>query len=119
LVELHLPGHFLILAHLLLAFHVPPDDLLQDLFLLVKLVRGHGHAVALQHPQEVLGGHLSIGVHLVKEVLRQGWCLVTSEVLAVLLGCTVLFYSFENGVVFFFLLVLLLLVLMVFGDFVD
>jgi len=33
-----------------LAFHVPADDLLEDLFLLVNLVRGHGHAVALHHP---------------------------------------------------------------------
>jgi len=118
LVELHLPGHFLVLAHLFLAFHVPADDLLQDLFLLVNFVRCHGHAVALQHPQEVLGGHLSIGVNLVEQVLRQGWRLFTSFVLAFLLGCAVLFYSFKYGVVLFFLLVLLL-ELMVFNDFVD
>jgi hypothetical protein len=118
LVELHLSGHFLVLAHLLLAFHVPADDLLEDLFLLVKLVRGHGHAVALQHPQKVLGRHLSIGIHLVEKVLRQGWCLFTSFVLAFLLCRIVLFYSFKYGVVLFFLIVLLL-ELMVFNDFVD
>ena len=72
LVELHLPGQLLVLSHLLLAFNVPADDLLKNLFLLVNLVRGHGHAIALQHPQEVLGGQFSIGVHLFKQVLRQG-----------------------------------------------
>jgi hypothetical protein len=98
LVELHLPGQFLILAHLLLAFHVPADDLLEDLFLLVNLVRGHGHAVALHHPQEVLGGHLSIGVHLVEQVLRQGWSLTTSTpvVLGLLFGISMFFYPLKN-----------------------
>ena len=97
---------------------MPADDLLEDLFLLVKLVRGHGHAVALQHPQKVLGRHLSIGIHLVEKVLRQGWCLFTSFVLAFLLCRILLFYSFKNGVVLFFLFVLLL-ELMVFNDFFD
>ena len=98
MVKLHLPGQFLVLAHLFLAFHVPSDDLLEDLFLLVNLVRGHGHAVALHHPQEVLGGHLSIGVHLVEQVLRQGWSLTTSTtvVLGLLFGISMFFYPFEN-----------------------
>jgi hypothetical protein len=123
LVKLHLSGQFLVLAHLLLAFHVPADDLLEYLFLLVNLVRRHGHAVTLHHSHEVLWGHLSIGVHLVEQVLRQGWCLNTSTaaiVLGLLFGFSVFFYPFENGVVFFFLLViLLLLVLMGFDPFVD